>query len=151
MMRMETDFSCGVIPVLWDGSTRRYLLVQHHAGHWAFPKGHPDAGETPLDAARRELAEETGIKRVDLIERPAFEERYVFRKRSGKVVTKDVVYYVGRVELAVTVSVQEKEIADFAWGDASATAERMTFAEGRALLAEVERFLDDGGGAAVGL
>ncbi len=88
---METDFSCGVIPIVFDGSGRRYLLVQHHAGHWSFPKGHPEKGESPLSAARRELEEETGIGRVEVLKRPAFEERYVFRKRSGKVVTKEVV------------------------------------------------------------
>ncbi len=148
---METDFSCGVIPVLFDGAARRYLLVKHLAGHWSFPKGHPEKGESPIDAARRELAEETGIRRVDLLARPAFEERYAFTKRSGKTVEKEVVYFVGRVELSVTVQVQEKEIADFAWGDLAETEARLTFEEGRLLLCEVEAFLSDGGGDPVGL
>ncbi len=34
----------------------------HYGGYvWTFPKGHPDPGETPEDAARREVFEETGI------------------------------------------------------------------------------------------
>ncbi|MEU6503889.1 NUDIX hydrolase [Streptomyces californicus] len=41
------------------------LLIQRrwnpHAGSWALPGGHVDAGETSLQAAARELAEETGI------------------------------------------------------------------------------------------
>ncbi|MGC5543697.1 NUDIX domain-containing protein [Streptomyces griseus] len=41
------------------------LLIQRrwapHAGSWALPGGHVDAGETSLRAAVRELEEETGI------------------------------------------------------------------------------------------
>ncbi len=44
----------------------RVLLVQRSkmpdAGLWGFPGGHVEWGETALDAARRELREETGIE-----------------------------------------------------------------------------------------
>jgi 8-oxo-dGTP pyrophosphatase MutT (NUDIX family) len=148
---MDTDFSCGVIPIVFDGGVRRYLLVQHQAGHWSFPKGHPENDESPEQAARRELQEETGLTEVDLLIVPAFDERYVFTKRSGKVVQKDVTYFLGRVARPGTVAVQEKELSDFAWGATAATRARMTFEEGRALLDEVEAFLDGGGGAGIGL
>jgi putative (di)nucleoside polyphosphate hydrolase len=36
------------------------------AGAWQLPQGGLDASEEPLDAAYREVAEETGIKRRDL-------------------------------------------------------------------------------------
>lgn len=42
------------------------LLVIHqiHSGYWGFPKGRLEEGETPIDGARRELEEETGIKDI---------------------------------------------------------------------------------------
>ena len=52
-----TDRSFGVIPVRQQQGIRQYLLVQHHAGHWGFPKGHPDEGESPREAAERDLAQ----------------------------------------------------------------------------------------------
>lgn len=39
----------------------RYLLILDGNRNWGFPKGHLDDRETPLDAARREVAEETGL------------------------------------------------------------------------------------------
>ncbi|HNQ98774.1 MAG TPA: NUDIX domain-containing protein, partial [Trueperaceae bacterium] len=39
----------------------RVLLLQHASGHWVFPKGHVEQGETQLQAALREVAEEAGV------------------------------------------------------------------------------------------
>ena len=51
--------SCGVI--LFNG--QEVLLLQHpdskNKGHWDFPKGHIENGETEPQTALRELAEET--------------------------------------------------------------------------------------------
>lgn len=42
-----------------------YLLILDVNRNWGFPKGHLDEGESPLEAARREVAEETGL--ADLV------------------------------------------------------------------------------------
>jgi len=57
--RRETSAG-GVVVRRADGEIH-YLLIRDGHGNWGFPKGHLDRGEAPLDAARREIAEETGL------------------------------------------------------------------------------------------
>ena len=42
-------------------------IVNQNHDSWSLPKGHIDPGESKIDAAKRELYEETGIKNAVLI------------------------------------------------------------------------------------
>lgn len=42
--------------------TGEVLLLGHREGTWVFPKGHLDPGESALEAALREVAEEAGVR-----------------------------------------------------------------------------------------
>ena len=55
-----------VAPESWSDQaalllTRRSAKLRNHPGQWAFPGGRVDAGETLIQTALRELAEEVGI------------------------------------------------------------------------------------------
>ena len=65
--------SAGGIIVNTEG---KIVLVEQHGNSWSFPKGGIEAGETELDAAKREIFEETGITDILLIEKLGSYERY---------------------------------------------------------------------------
>lgn len=54
------DLSCGVL--VTDGDTILLCHVTGAGNRWDIPKGQPDPGEDHMDAALRELKEETGIE-----------------------------------------------------------------------------------------
>jgi 8-oxo-dGTP pyrophosphatase MutT (NUDIX family) len=68
---------------------QRALRMTRHAGQWALPGGRVDAGETPLEAALRELDEELGI-RLDAGRVVGWLDDYP--TRSGYVITPVVLW-----------------------------------------------------------
>jgi len=53
--------------ILINKKTRAIALVKMHHNVWGFPKGGIRKNEETLDAAKREVCEETGIKKVKVI------------------------------------------------------------------------------------
>ena len=137
--REERSF--GLIPFREIEGQREFLLIQHNAGHWAFPKGRPEPGENALESATREFEEETGIHDYQLLrpEQP-FVEQYDFVRR-GQRTHKEVVYYLARVPPDAHVTVQVEEVQDYAWLTAEATADKITFPASTAMFQEVLKSL----------
>lgn len=56
--------SCGAV-IVRAAESGWFTLMLRAYRNWDFPKGLCEAGETPLQAARREVAEETGIRELE--------------------------------------------------------------------------------------
>ena len=88
---MKHEKSCGgLIYAEHDGETHILLLKHRCGGHWSFPKGHMEAGETEMETALREIREETGL-RVFL--REGFREAVEYSPKPN--VKKQVIYFIG--------------------------------------------------------
>ena len=64
---------------------REILLVYNHeTDSWTYPKGHVNPGESLLEAALREIEEETSMKNLNLVcELPVYERPT--RQQKGKI------------------------------------------------------------------
>ncbi len=49
------------------GPDGRIVVVEQHGNSWTLPKGGVEEGENAMDAARREIFEETGLKNIVLL------------------------------------------------------------------------------------
>lgn len=139
--KIAKDEAFGIVPIFQEAGIYKYLLIQHHAGHWGFPKGHADAGETPLQAACREFVEETGISDFEVVGEVTFSEKYGF-SRSGQRYDKTVIYYLANVKSS-TVSCQVEEIQNYAWLEFDAAIARLTFEGAKRVLREVYQHLQN--------
>lgn len=146
---MIRDEAFGIIPLFEPvGADRRYLLIRHRQGHWSFPKGHRDPGETDLETAYREFQEETGITSCVVQAEPRFQEAYGFERPDGQRIEKQVTYYIGRVPASAeapteppATQVQLSEVLESRWCTAPEAAALITFPGARMVLEDCETYL----------
>jgi ADP-ribose pyrophosphatase YjhB (NUDIX family) len=60
------------------------LVVSQHGTTWSLPKGHLETGEDPLQAAHREILEETGVEELELIAELGSYSRYKLSATGGE-------------------------------------------------------------------
>jgi 8-oxo-dGTP pyrophosphatase MutT (NUDIX family) len=133
------DEAFGIVPILPVEASHCFLLVQQQQGHWGFPKGHAEPGETPQETACREFVEETGIQQFQLIEGLTFSERYRFIHKK-QVFKKTVLYFPALVHSA-QVNYQTTEIKAYLWADFEVAITRLTYEGARRILVEVQNYL----------
>jgi len=137
--------SCGV--VLFN--EQKVLLLQYATGqkegewdlqgHWDFPKGHVDKGETEIETAIRELEEETGIKNIILLDNFRKTINYTIQKRDRKI-SKEVVFFIATtVETEINLS---HEHVDYGWFDFTSALKQLTYDNARSVLSEAIFFYE---------
>ncbi len=134
--RKETSY--GIVPVKQRKGQWDVLLVKHEAGHWAFPKGHPDEGETPLQTAERELKEETGLSIKSLVSKATLKERYYFT-HERQLIDKTVEYFVA--EVTGDLIPQLEEISELKWFTVEEAMQQATFPATRKLIEALKPLL----------
>ncbi len=143
---MPIERSAGAVLFRSARHGREYLLLHHpnglkplgEKGYWSFPKGHIEKGEKSLDAALREIQEESGLVNIKII--PGFKEaeRYSY-SYEGKKVLKFVVWFLAESRVKrIKIS---SEHDDFTWLTYPKAYKAMTYRGTREILKKAHRFL----------
>jgi 8-oxo-dGTP pyrophosphatase MutT (NUDIX family) len=116
---MNKETSSGAIVFCTQSETTRFLLVLSAIHNtWGFPKGHIETGETELDAAKREIFEETGIDCITFIDGFRQEDVYLTEgalpENKGKTVEKHSIYYLAKTN-NTQLTARENEIKKAQW------------------------------------
>lgn len=129
--------SAGIITFIKEDHEVLYLVLHYLSGHWDFAKGKLEAGETKIDAASRELQEETGLT-AQII--PGFQEslKYVFKER-GKLIEKTVTFFVGQTD-AQTVKLSREHVG-YLWLPYEQAHAKLTYKNAQEILKNADLFL----------
>ena len=106
--------------------------ASHERLLWSLPKGHIEVGETPEQAAIREVAEETGIKSE--ITRSLGVIDFWFMA-SGKRIHKTVHHFLF-AEVGGKLAPQVTEVDDVAWFDLDEIVTKLAYPDERKLIAK---------------
>ena len=138
---MKNDCSMGVIVFYRFPRSIKYLIIKHRKGHWAFPKGHAEKGETKLETALRELKEETGVSKIVLLKKNILlKEAYKFTDKKGVKILKKVDYFIAEAKNK-KVKIDLKEVTNFRWATLKAGIEKVTFDESKSVLKKADKIV----------
>lgn len=145
-MKIVDDISYGVVPYVREEGVLKFFVIHQYSKwggdyYWVFPKGHAEKGESPVEAARRELAEETQLQLTSLATDQSFEIKYEFTI-DGTITKKTSVFYIGEASSKGYV-LQEDEVIDAVWLPYEEARERITYENTKQLLDEVYRYLQN--------
>lgn len=106
--------SFGIIPVAFEQNGSPGFLILRAYRNWDFPKGRAEPRESPLETAKREMTEETGIQDFTLAWGEASKNTEIYS--GGKVAT----YYLALVErrpltLPVSAELGRPEHDEYRW------------------------------------
>lgn len=135
---MKQIKSAGIITYFIKDNKPLYLLLHHTAGHWDFPKGTMEPGETKEETAIRELYEETGLK-ADLD--TAFEatSNYFYTHYTHGIIPKTVYYFVGQTDTQEVVLSHEH--TDYVWLPYREALEKITHDRSKKILEEADNYI----------
>lgn len=138
------EISAGFVFFREESDGRKYLLLRHaNGGHWSFPKGHLEEGESAREAAVRELREETGLKPGEI--RADFRERVHYsHTREDERIEKSVIYFLASVGQFTKVSLTDEHL-DYEWVSFGKGIEKLTYDNDVQVLRKAEEELEADG------
>ena len=137
----ELSVRCSMVSIVvlrGSGARTRMLIMRRHAGWlggvWSYVAGHIEAGEDGAQAARRELAEETGLVPAAFHATSFCEQFY----DPATACIQLVPAFVARVDNDAQVHLNREHSA-FRWVTLARASRELPFGSQRDLIAHVQR------------
>jgi len=107
------------------------LLIKHNQGHWSFPKGHMEKGESDIETALREIKEEVALD--------VFINRDIYAISSYTLpsgIKKEVIYFLCYCENDDVV-LQKSEVCEYLFLPYEEAIKQITYFEDVNVLKEI--------------
>lgn len=139
---MIKEKSAGAVIFRREAGKIKYLLLHYESGHWDFPRGHIERGETEEETARREIREETGIKKLDFLPGFRLAHSWFYRKRFD---TKTVLSNKTAILFLAETKTHQVKISSehigYQWLSFDKAMKQLTFDNSKKILEKADKFL----------
>lgn len=136
---MYDEISAGAVLYLVNENSKiNYLILNYNYGHWDFPKGNIENGETEIETVFREISEETAIKDIQIIDGFRQQISYKYRKKS-RLINKSVIYYLAETKSKQVVL--SFEHINFEWQSFEQALQKLSFENSKRVLRMANQFL----------
>jgi 8-oxo-dGTP pyrophosphatase MutT (NUDIX family) len=129
------ELAAGAV-VIHRGTGEVFLLHYRDEDRWALPKGHVDPGESLVEAAGREVREETGFREVELGPEIAEVSYRFYNAHRGVNIHKTSVYFLASTD--ETQSTPEPIFDRAAWVSLAQAMQQVPFETDREVLARAQ-------------
>lgn len=134
---MKNERSAGAVIFFRNNGEIEYLLLKYPQGHWEFARGHVEPGESDIDAAKREIFEETGFK--DLIFFSSFKNISSWKLRSKKDTYKKAIFFLAEAkDKKIKLSHEHRK---YIWFNYKMALKKITFNQAKEILKKANSFL----------
>jgi deoxyribose-phosphate aldolase len=123
-MRHRIPHAAGCVIARKTATQPLFLLIRDQYGHWTFPKGHLDEGESSRAAAQREVLEETGV--VGELG-PLITTIYYDVTKKDRTFRKQVDWYILITEQIAITPQAEEGIYEYVWLPADDVVTRLGY------------------------
>ena len=140
--RARVETSSGGVVFRRDDANVDFLLIRDPYDNWGLPKGHIEGGETPVEAALREVEEETGLCELNMVTQLPTIDWY-FRDR-GKLVHKFCHFFLLQCEgVRDAVPQLDEGITECIWQPPEIAIETVSYANAREVMRAAAAWLRD--------
>ena len=149
---MNKETSAGAVLYKKQNNDFLFLLVySKRNGEWGFPKGHIEKGETEIEAAIREISEETGlvVNEEDFLKDFRFADTYKIKgtlpETKGKIIDKTSVYYLCGVKNDCNnmTKKEDEEISEMKWMSFEEAINYLKYSKQKEMLKIAKQTLED--------
>lgn len=121
------------------GGTLSFLLIRDPYDNWGLPKGHIEGGETPAQAALREVAEETGLHELSMVTQLPTIDWY-FRDR-GRLIHKFCHFFLVECVSGEPEPQLAEGITACVWRDADVAIRTVSYSNAREVMRAAAHWL----------
>lgn len=151
--KVKREISAGAIIFEREKGSIKFLLLEHEGRshgrpYWGFPKGHIEKNESESAAAKREIYEETALRKQAFVKGFRLVETYFFArkvlKRKKERIFKIVIWRIAEVPAWSKIRTSWEHVG-FGWFSEKETVKRLEFAGQKTLFQNAVSFLKTAG------